>query len=51
MTVQGRQRNPAAAILIRPFQRFFELEAASGILLLLAAVVALALANSPLAPT
>lgn len=45
-----RERNPAAAILIRPFQRFFQMEAASGILLLLAAVFALVWANSPLAP-
>jgi NhaA family Na+:H+ antiporter len=40
-------RNPAAAILIRPFQRFFALEAASGILLLLSAIAALIWANSP----
>ena len=33
--------------LIRPFQRFFELEAASGLLLLACAVAALVWANSP----
>lgn len=36
-----------AHILIRPFQRFFRLEAASGILLLLFTVLALVWANSP----
>lgn len=41
------QRNPAAAILLRPFEIFFGLESASGILLLLGAVVALVWANSP----
>jgi NhaA family Na+:H+ antiporter len=40
-------RNPAAAILLRPFERFIGLESASGILLLLAAVMALVWANSP----
>jgi len=40
-------RNPAARILLRPFQVFFRLESASGILLLAAAVAALAWANSP----
>ena len=43
------ERKRAATLLIRPFQEFFELEAASGILLLGAAVVALVWANSPLA--
>ncbi|HSJ13908.1 MAG TPA: Na+/H+ antiporter NhaA [Longimicrobiales bacterium] len=38
------------ARLIRPFESFFRLEASSGILLLLAAALALAWANSPLAP-
>ena len=47
MASQAPQRDPAAAILLRPFHRFFGLEAASGILLLLAAVVALVWANSP----
>ncbi|MEX0893530.1 MAG: Na+/H+ antiporter NhaA [Gemmatimonadota bacterium] len=41
------QRNPAAAILVRPFQTFFALESASGLLLLSTAVVALVWANSP----
>jgi Na+:H+ antiporter, NhaA family len=36
-------------ILLRPFQTFFRLESASGLLLLAAAVAALAWANSPLA--
>ena len=49
MATPRTPRNPAAAILIRPFQQFFRLESASGILLLLTAVVALAWANSPLA--
>ena len=39
----------APSWLLRPFQRFFRLEAASGILLVLAAIVALAWANSPAA--
>lgn len=43
------RRNPAAAILLRPFEAFFGLESASGILLLLAAVIALVWANSPFA--
>jgi Na+:H+ antiporter, NhaA family len=38
-------------IVVRPFQRFFRLEAAGGLLLLAAAVIALAWANSPLAPS
>ena len=41
------QRNPAATILVRPFQTFFALESASGLLLLSTAVVALVWANSP----
>lgn len=41
------QLQPAA--LLRPFQTFFRLESASGILLLLSALVALIWANSPLA--
>jgi NhaA family Na+:H+ antiporter len=36
--------------LIRPFAEFFRLEASGGILLLLAAVAALVVANSPLGP-
>jgi NhaA family Na+:H+ antiporter len=40
-------RNPKA--LLRPFQTFFRLESASGILLLACAVLALVWANSPLA--
>lgn len=48
MTRVKQVRNPAAAILLRPFQRFFRLEAASGILLLLTAVIAIVWANSPL---
>ena len=43
------RRRSAAIRLLRPFQTFFHLESASGILLLLAAVVALVWANSPLA--
>lgn len=38
-----------AQVLIRPFQRFFRLEAASGILLLVFTVAALVWANSPFA--
>ncbi len=45
------QRNPAAAILLRPFERFFALESASGLLLLAAALVAIVWANSPWAAT
>ncbi len=37
-----------AATFWRPFQSFFRLEAASGILLIVASIVALVLANSPL---
>jgi len=40
---------PAFGAVARPFQAFFRLEAASGILLLAAAAVALAWANSPFA--
>ena len=46
---EGAQLNPAARLLIRPFQTFFRLESASGILLLASALVALFWANSPLA--
>jgi NhaA family Na+:H+ antiporter len=37
--------------MLRPFQTFFALESASGLLLLAAAAVALAWANSPWAPS
>ena len=37
----------ALSILVEPFQRFFRIEASSGILLILAAVIALTWANSP----
>lgn len=47
MANERTQRNPAAAILLRPFETFFGLESASGILLLLSAVIALVWANSP----
>jgi Na+:H+ antiporter, NhaA family len=47
MTGNRTQRNPAAAILLRPFQTFLALESASGLLLLSAAVAALIWANSP----
>ena len=47
-TIRGL-RDPAHRFLVRPFQTFIRLEAASGILLLIAAVVALVWANSPLA--
>src|SRR5512138_3691020 len=40
---------PAFGVVVRPIQAFFRLEAASGILLLAAAVAALAWANSPAA--
>lgn len=40
---------PVTRLFIRPFQQFFRLEAASGILLLVAAILALIAANSPLA--
>ncbi len=43
----SRIRSPLFAAVLRPFQAFFALEAAGGILLLLAALLALALANSP----
>jgi NhaA family Na+:H+ antiporter len=36
-----------SAVLLRPFQKFFELEAASGIVLLACAVVAIVWANGP----
>jgi len=45
------RRDPAAGILLRPFQTFFALESASGLLLLAAAAVALVWANSPWAPS
>ena len=35
--------------LVRPFQRFFQMEAAGGILLMVSAAVAIILANSPYA--
>ena len=41
--------SPASSLLLRPFQTFFKLEAAGGILLLVCAAAALILANSPLA--
>ena len=44
-----RRARAAGLRLIRPFQRFFELEAASGLLLLAFAMAALVWANSPLA--
>ena len=46
-----RQDPPSTAtsLLLRPFQTFFKLEAASGVLLLVCAAAALILANSPLA--
>lgn len=40
-------QKPRPPVLLRPFALFFRMEAASGILLLLAAFVALAWANSP----
>src|SRR5437867_675766 len=43
-----RRPNPVFAGVVRPIQEFFRLEAASGVVLLGAAVVALAAANSPL---
>jgi len=44
------RRRPAALRLVRGFQEFFRLEAAGGILLLVATVAALVWANSPWAP-
>jgi NhaA family Na+:H+ antiporter len=41
---------PLFDVVLRPIQEFFRLEAASGLLLMGAAVVALILANSPLQP-
>jgi Na+:H+ antiporter, NhaA family len=41
------QPDSKAGLLLRPFQRFFQLESASGILLLLSAVASLVWANSP----
>ena len=43
--------SPASSLLLRPFQTFFKLEAAGGVLLLVCAAAALILANSPLAET
>ncbi|HEY9419859.1 MAG TPA: hypothetical protein VIW92_00450 [Thermoanaerobaculia bacterium] len=45
--IEGAPLNPAARLLIRPFQTFFRLESASGILLLVSALAALIWANSP----
>lgn len=47
MSRDQARRDPAAAILLRPFQTFLALESASGLLLLAAAMVALIWANSP----
>jgi Na+:H+ antiporter, NhaA family len=48
MTTPSRTPTRAAAVLlVRPFQRFFALSSASGILLLVAALAALVWANSP----
>jgi NhaA family Na+:H+ antiporter len=44
------QENRPTPALLRPFQTFFRLESASGILLLVSAVLALIWANSPLSP-
>ena len=43
----GRRARAAAKRLISPVERFLSIEASSGILLLVAALVALAWANSP----
>ncbi|MDX1623597.1 MAG: Na+/H+ antiporter NhaA [Gemmatimonadota bacterium] len=45
------RQDPARHILLRPFQTFFDLESASGLLLLASAVGALVWANSPWAPS
>jgi Na+:H+ antiporter, NhaA family len=47
MMARADGRHRIAHILIRPFQRFFETEAASGILLLASAAAAVLWANSP----
>lgn len=47
MSETAPPRSAAARLLVRPFQRFFALESASGTLLLAAALAALAWANSP----
>src|SRR3954470_1058727 len=44
----ARRPNPLFAGVVRPIQEFFRLEAASGLVLLATAVVALVAANSPL---
>ena len=43
----SRSERPIPRLLLRPLRRFLEVEAASGVLLLLAAAVALIWANSP----
>src|SRR5829696_522655 len=45
------QNHRPALALLRPFQTFFRLESASGILLVISAVVALIWPNSPLSPS
>ena len=47
-TALARRPGPVFAGVLRPIQEFFRLEAASGVVLLGTAVVALAAANSPL---
>lgn len=47
----ARRGPPLFAAVLRPIQEFFRLEAASGVVLMVAAVVALAMANSPLHET
>ena len=41
-------QNPVLKQLINPFQRFFKLQAAGGIFLLIVTILALIIANSPL---
>ncbi len=50
-TLDSLRRPPAVGQIIRPFQRFFRAEAASGILLILAVVTAMIWANSRWAET
>jgi NhaA family Na+:H+ antiporter len=51
MPIYSHTASTAGNFLLRPFQAFFKLEAAGGLLLLLCAAAALFLANTPWAPS
>jgi len=51
ITLPWPRRRPPIGEVLRPFQRFFRAEAASGVLLILAVVTAMIWANSPWAET